>query len=135
MRIAKAIKERGRKKAILTTQDLRGIIISAVPEKYERGRIDPATRTFQALRIYANDELGNLKKVMARIPEILKSGGRIAVISFHSAEDKIVKNYFRDSAKGGILKILTKKLVMAGEEEIMSNPRSRSAKLRAAIVN
>ncbi len=132
MRIAKAIKERQKMNPIKTTRDLREAVISAVPRNYEHGRIDPSTRTFQALRIYANDELGNLRKVLANLPKILKSGGRAVVISFHSLEDKIVKNSFRDLAKRGILKILTKKPITASKEEIMSNLRSRSAKLRAA---
>jgi len=131
-RIARAIKERECEKLIMTSGELAGIIRSAVPKNYERGRIDPATRTFQALRIYANDELGNLKKVLESIPKIVKPGGRIAIISFHSLEDRIVKNEFRKMAKEKIISTLTKKPVTATKEEILNNPRSRSAKLRAA---
>ena len=134
MRIAEAIKKRERLKLVETTRDLREIIKSAVPKNYERGRIDPATRTFQALRIYINDELGNLKKILDNLPKILKPDGRAVVISFHSLEDKIVKNSFRDLAEEKVMEILTKKPVTPSKEEIMSNLRSRSAKLRAAKI-
>ncbi|MBU2635175.1 16S rRNA (cytosine(1402)-N(4))-methyltransferase RsmH [Patescibacteria group bacterium] len=93
-----------------------------------REKIHPATRTFQALRIAVNDELNNLKKGLTQAVEILKPGGRIVVISFHSLEDRIVKNFFKDSN----LNILTKKPTTPSQEEIKINPRSRSAKLRAA---
>lgn len=133
-RIARVIKEVIHRKGINTTFDLAEAVKSAVPVNYEHGRIHPATRTFQALRIYANNELGNLEKVLKDLFRIVKSGGRVAIISFHSLEDKIVKNYFRDYAKEEKLKILTKKPVEATEEEIRSNPRSRSAKIRAAEI-
>ncbi len=133
-RIARVIKETIRKKGISTTFDLAEAVKSAVPGNYEHGRIHPATRTFQALRIYANNELGNLEKVLKDIFRIVKPGGRVAIISFHSLEDKIVKNYFRDYAKEEKLKILTKKPVEATDEEIRQNPRSRSAKIRAAQI-
>ena len=107
-------------------------IRNSVPVNYERGRIHPATRTFQALRIFANRELENLEYFLQSLDLILKPGGRAAVIAFHSLEDRLVKNYFRDLAKNGKLKILTKKPVAASKEEIIRNPRSRSAKLRAA---
>jgi 16S rRNA (cytosine1402-N4)-methyltransferase len=132
MRIARAIKAEEKVKAIETTGELREIVRGAVPTNYECGRIDPATRTFQALRIYANDELGNLKKILDNLERILKPGGRVAAISFHSLEDGIVKNSFRKKERMGQLRILTKKPVVPGEEEISKNPRSRSAKLRAA---
>lgn len=134
MRIAKAIKDYQKMKPIETTSDLRKIIAGAVPKTYERGRLDPATRTFQALRIWANDELGNLEKVLDNLRGILKIGARIVIISFHSLEDRIVKQKFRAMGKEGYLKILTKKPVLSSREEAASNPRSRSAKLRAAIV-
>jgi 16S rRNA (cytosine1402-N4)-methyltransferase len=95
-------------------------------------RIHPATRTFQAIRIYVNRELDDLKALLAAAPGVLRPGGRLVVISFHSLEDRIVKDALRDGAKGSIYKVLTKKPVEAGEEEIGRNPRSRSAKLRAA---
>ncbi len=134
MRIARAIKERGRTRAVETSGELAEAVRGAVPKNYERGRIDPATRTFQALRIYANDELGNLKKVLDRLGEILEPGGRVVIISFHSLEDRIVKDNFRKLEESGELRILTKKPVRPAEEEILKNPRSRSAKLRAAIM-
>lgn len=131
LKIAKAIVERQRKNPIRTTKDLAETVAQAVPAGYERGRIHPATRTFQALRIYANDELGNLKRILENLDRVLQSGGRAAVISFHSLEDRIVKNAFRDLAGAQTLEILTKKPVEASAEEIQQNPRSRSAKLRA----
>ena len=133
-KIAKAIKERGRKKLIVTSGELAEIVRSAVPKNYERGRIDPATRTFQALRIYANDELGNLARAIENVQDVLKIGGRMVAISFHSLEDRIIKQSFQKSAKENKLKILTKKPIAASREEIAKNPRSRSAKVRAALI-
>lgn len=133
-RIAKAIVFQGKKKRIMTSGELAEVVRSAVPGGYERGRIDPATRTFQALRIYANDELGNLTNILSVLPEVIKPGGRIVIITFHSLEDRIVKQEFQKLAKEGVLEILTKKPVAASEEEIEKNPRSRSAKLRAAVI-
>ncbi len=132
--IAKKIVEERRKKRIMTTGDLTEIIKKAVPKNYERGRIHPATRVFQALRIYVNGELNNLETVLKNLKKILKGRGRVGIISFHSLEDRIVKNYFKDLEKAGEIKILTKKPVMAGQEEIKKNPRSRSAKLRVAFI-
>ncbi len=133
-RIAKAIKEQERIKSIETTQELVAVIQRAVPANYERGRIHPATRTFMALRMYVNNELKNLERVLQNLPEILKTGGRVAIISFHSLEDRLVKNHFRNLAKVGKLKILTKKPITPSREEIKNNPRARSAKLRAASI-
>ena len=118
---------------IKTTFDLVEIIKKATPYWYQRRRIHPATKVFQALRIAVNDELGNLKKSLPQALEILSAGGRIAVISFHSLEDRIVKNFFKEEAQKNNLKILTKKPVSPSLEELKENPRSRSAKLRAAI--
>jgi 16S rRNA (cytosine1402-N4)-methyltransferase len=95
-------------------------------------RIHPATRTFQAIRIFVNRELDDLKVLLQAAPEILKPGGRLVVISFHSLEDRIVKDALRDGAQSGVYRLLTKKPVGAGAEEIDRNPRARSAKLRAA---
>jgi 16S rRNA (cytosine1402-N4)-methyltransferase len=95
-------------------------------------RIHPATRTFQALRIFVNRELDDLRALLGAAPQLLKPGGRLVIISFHSLEDRIVKDALRDGVKLGYYKLLTKKPVTATEEEVESNPRSRSAKLRAA---
>jgi 16S rRNA (cytosine1402-N4)-methyltransferase len=95
-------------------------------------RIHPATRTFQALRIFVNHELDDLKALLEAAPQVLKPGGRIVIISFHSLEDRIVKDAFREGSKQGHYQVLTKKPITAAEEEIDRNPRSRSAKLRAA---
>ena len=127
-RIAKAIVMARRQKRIETTFDLVDIIRGAVPAAYRNGRLNCATRTFQALRIATNDELGALKDGIQGAWNILKPGGRIAVITFHSLEDRIVKNMFRDWKEEGT--ILTKKPIIPTEEEIHANPRSRSSKLR-----
>ena len=127
-RIARAIV---RSRPILTTRQLVAVISAAArPMKHER--IHPATRTFQALRIYVNRELDDLKALLEAAPRVLKPGGRLVVISFHSLEDRIVKDAMREGAKQGLYRLLTKKPVTATEEEIDRNPRSRSAKLRAA---
>lgn len=126
-RIAREIVAARKIKPIETTFQLVEIIKKAVPRNYERGRIHPATRTFQALRIKVNDELNNLEKALPQALEVLEKGGRLVVISFHSLEDRIVKNFFRQN-----LKILTKKPVRPSLEEIKLNPRCRPAKLRVA---
>ena len=95
-------------------------------------RIHPATKTFQALRIFVNDELKDLQQLMEAAPQVLKPGGRLVIISFHSLEDRIVKDALRDGVKQGHYRLLSKKPVTPGEEEIRRNPRSRSGKLRAA---
>ncbi len=100
--------------------------------KQAERRIHPATRTFQALRIFVNHELDDLKELLKAAPQVLKPGGRLVIISFHSLEDRIVKDAFREGAKQGHYRLLTKKPVTAREEEIDRNPRSRSAKMRAA---
>lgn len=98
----------------------------------KQDRIHPATRTFQALRIRVNSELDEIRTLMEAAPELLKPSGRIVIISFHSLEDRIVKDSLREESRKGIWEILTKKPVKAGEEETERNPRARSAKLRAA---
>ena len=133
-KIAAAIKTRGRKKKIETSGELNEIIKTVLPKNYERGRIEPATRTFQALRIYANHELENIEKAVKNLPKILKPGGRAVFISFHSLEDRIVKKSFKRMAKQGELEILTPKPVRPTREETRENPRSRSAMLRAAVI-
>jgi len=129
-RIARALV---RSRPIQTTKQLADVVSAAARSmnKAER-RIHPATKTFQALRIFVNRELDDLKALLEAAPRVLKPGGRLVVISFHSLEDRIVKDAMREGAKQGVYRLLTKKPVIANEEEIASNPRSRSAKLRAA---
>lgn len=125
-RIARAIVEARKKKPIETAKELADIVARA---KWRRGRIHPATKTFQAIRIETNHELESLKKGIESAVEVLTPGGRIAVISFHSLEDRMMKEFFRNSPA---LKILTKKPLRPERKEILTNPRSRSAKLRIA---
>ncbi|MBI5045902.1 MAG: 16S rRNA (cytosine(1402)-N(4))-methyltransferase RsmH [Candidatus Niyogibacteria bacterium] len=132
-RIARRIAEERRRGRIRRTVELAEIIRSAVPKNYERGRINPATRAFQALRITVNDELGVLREGLAGGWNLLSPNGRMAVISFHSLEDRIVKNFFRDNKQNDEAEILTKKPIVAVKEELLRNPRARSAKLRAAV--
>ena len=132
-RIAKTIVEKRRVKPIKTTFQLVDVVRSAVPLWYQKRRIHFATKTFQALRIAVNGELENLKETLPQAVDILKTGGKIVVISFHSLEDRIVKNFFRENSKNGKLKILTKKPVVPTIEEVRVNPRARSAKLRVAV--
>ena len=132
--IAKRIVEARKKKRIMTTGELVEIIRGTVGKSYEGGRIDPSTRVFQALRIYVNRELENLSQVLAELKDILKPGGIAIIISFHSLEDRLVKQAFRQMEKDGVAEILTKKPVTADPEEQRDNPRSRSAKLRAIVM-
>jgi 16S rRNA (cytosine1402-N4)-methyltransferase len=125
-RIARRIVE---KRPFHTTTELAEAISYSVPRKYRYGRIHPATRVFQALRIAINDELKSLETLLEKAPNALVEGGKIAIVSFHSLEDRIVKHSFKDS---NLLKVLTKKPIIAEEEEIKNNPRARSAKLRIA---
>ncbi len=129
--IAKKIAEARLRKKIETTNELAQIILS-VRHRSPSDRTHPATRVFQALRIAVNDELNSLKEALPQALEVLTPGGRIAVISFHSLEDRIVKDFFNDSAEKGLLKIITKKPIIPTEEEVETNPRSRSGKLRVA---
>ena len=129
-RIARAIV---RSRPIRSTAHLADVISAAArPMNSESRRIHPATRTFQALRIFVNRELDDLRVLLDAAPRVLKPGGRVVVISFHSLEDRIVKDAFREGAKQGYFSLLTKKPVTATEEEGDRNPRARSAKLRAA---
>jgi 16S rRNA (cytosine1402-N4)-methyltransferase len=127
-RIARAIV---RARPIRTTQHLVEVI-SAAARSMKHERIHPATRTFQAIRIFVNRELDDVKALLTSAPTALKKDGRVVIISFHSLEDRIVKDAVREGAQKGWYRALTKKPVTATEEEIESNPRSRSAKLRAA---
>jgi 16S rRNA (cytosine1402-N4)-methyltransferase len=131
-RIARAIVEEREREPIETTQRLSKIIYRAIPRRFHSRRIDPATRTFQALRIRVNDELGNLRKILEGGWKVLRKGGRMCVISFHSIEDRLVKEAFRRLEKEGEIRVLTRKPVTPSEEERRENPRSRSAKLRCA---
>jgi 16S rRNA (cytosine1402-N4)-methyltransferase len=127
-RIARAIV---RSRPISTTVEL-SRVISAAGLAMKGEKIHPATRTFQALRIRVNDELGEIGSLLKCAPALLKPGGRLVLISFHSLEDRLVKDALREAARAGVLDVLTKKPVVASEQEQMRNPRSRSAKLRAA---
>ncbi len=129
-RIARAIVEARKETPVATTFDLVKIIERSVPVAYRRGRLHFATKTFQALRIAANDELGALQTGLEKGFESLKKGGRISVISFHSLEDRIVKKFFKKKEQEGEAKLINKKPILASEKEIKDNPRSRSAKLR-----
>ncbi len=132
-RIAEAIARERRRGHIVGTQELVDVVAGAVPAAYRHAKIHFATRTFQALRIAVNDELGNLREALPSLLDALAPGGRLAVISFHSLEDRIVKRFFQDRAAEGRLSILTKRPLTASDAEVAENPRSRSAKLRAAI--
>lgn len=126
-RIARRIVEARRLGPITTTARLADLVRRSIPGKW--GPIDPATRVFQALRIAVNDELGHLETILEQLPDLLKPGGRVAVISFHSLEDRRVKASFRANPA---LTVLTKRPLTASTEEIQRNPRARSAKMRVA---
>jgi len=145
--IAQAVAVSRKKKRINRTGELVEIINASIPQRYRKGRIHPATKVFQALRIEVNQELENLKTFLDQAIGALASGGRLAVISFHSLEDRIVKNFFKLHSKDCVcppkfpkcvcqhrksLKIITKKPIIATEKETRTNPRSRSAKMRVA---
>lgn len=132
--IAKRIVEARESARILTTSQLEDIVFHAVPSGARHGGIHPATRTFQALRIAVNDELGALERTLPKLVDALKPGARLAVISFHSLEDRIVKHFMKSGEEAGRLRVITKKPIVPGPEEVRSNPRSRSAKLRIAEV-
>ena len=127
-RIARAIVQRRRSQPIRTTGELAKLVSQCVP-RGKSNRIDPATRTFQALRIAVNDELDWLDVALRRFPDCLRPGGRLAIISFHSLEDRPVKHGFRNDPR---LEVLTRRPIRATAEEVARNPRARSAKLRVA---
>ena len=129
-RIAKRIVEQRVAHPIKTARELADIIKAAVPSTYRYGRIHPATKSFQALRIAVNDELGALSEALRSVWQMLAPGGRIAVISFHSIEDRIVKQQFAEWVRQGYATKVTKKPITPSAGEVASNPRSRSAKLR-----
>jgi len=128
-RIARQIVARRREQPLKTATDLADLIRRCFP-KQRHDRIDPATRTFQALRIAVNDELGSLEKALKEYPQCLVAGGKLAIISFHSLEDRLVKTAFRDDPRW---EPITRKPITASETELEANPRSRSAKLRVAM--
>jgi 16S rRNA (cytosine1402-N4)-methyltransferase len=128
-RIARRIVAVRAKQPIRSSRELARVVVSAVPRQSPPPRIHPATRTFQALRIAVNQELKSLRIALERIPTRLAPGGRLAVISFHSLEDRLVKEAFRNRQ---VWESLTRSPVEASNEELFRNPRSRSAKLRAA---
>jgi len=144
-RIARKIIEARKLRPIKTTFQLVELIKRAMPGRYHYRKISrrkargflrdrhPATKTFQALRIAVNDELNNFKKALPQALEALEPDGKLVIISFHSLEDRIAKNFFKDRAEKGLVKILTKKPIKPSTEEIKINPRSRSAKLRACL--
>jgi 16S rRNA (cytosine1402-N4)-methyltransferase len=145
--ISRAICRERKKMPLTTTSQLAEVIVSAIPPAYRYKRIHPATKTFQAIRIFVNNELGILGDAIRDAITILNSGGRVCVVSYHSLEDRVVKNLFKEMERGcicpphiprcicgreGIINIVTKKPVIPSEEEVTINPRSRSAKLRVA---
>ena len=129
-RIARAIVRSREMKPIETTFELVDIIMSATPKFYHFKKIHPATKTFQALRITVNDEIGSLKEGIKKSFEILNPSGRLAIISFHSLEDRVVKQFFKEYEDTGKGKRINKRIIIADKEEIEENPRARSAKLR-----
>jgi 16S rRNA (cytosine1402-N4)-methyltransferase len=146
-RIAKAISYKRQLSPIKTTVELAAVVAGAMPRKYKRQKIHPATKTFQAIRIAVNNELDNIQPAIGSSVEVLKSGGRLCVISFHSLEDRLVKNELRALAGGCVcpkdipfcvcqkearFKLITRKALRPSAKEIEVNPRARSAKLRVA---
>lgn len=127
-RIARNIVEAREVKPIETTKQLADIVYHAVPVAYKKGKIHPATKTFQAIRMAVNDEVGALRDLLGSLPKVVSVGGRVGFISFHSVEDRLVKNYFRDHKDEWIA--VTKKPLLPSLKEQKENPRSRSAKLR-----
>ncbi len=129
-KIAKGIVDTRQKKEINTTFDLVEILNNVLPGSYKKGRLHFATKTFQALRIAVNDELGMLQRGLEKGLDVLKINGRMSVISFHSLEDRIVKRFFKENEKEKKVILINKKVITASNEELKNNPRSRSAKLR-----
>ena len=131
--IVKAIDEARTVAQIVTTTQLADIVKRAVPARVRTGRIHPATKTFQALRITVNDELGALEDFLTAAWKVLRNNGRLVIITFHSLEDRLVKHHFRSLADAGVAELPHKKPIVADETERMANPRARSAKLRTII--
>ncbi|HZZ99267.1 MAG TPA: 16S rRNA (cytosine(1402)-N(4))-methyltransferase RsmH [Candidatus Paceibacterota bacterium] len=133
--ISQAIGRARKEKPILTAGELAAVIDSAVPEWYKHRKIHPATKTFQALRVVANDELANVQQGIEAAIEILPSGGKVAVISFQGHEDKIVREFFKRQVRAGIISQPTRRTTRPSWSEQQENPRSRSAKMKIAIKN
>jgi 16S rRNA (cytosine1402-N4)-methyltransferase len=134
--IVRAVILARKREPIKTTKQLASMVSRVYEKRYKtKSKIHPATKVFLSLRIAVNDELNNLKKALPQAVEVLKTKGRLVVISFHGLEDKIVKNFFRKGEEIGWLKVLTKKPVLPSEEELSKNPRCRSAKLRCVQKN
>ncbi len=131
-RIAKRIVEERRKKKIETAHELSEIVNSAF--RFKSGKLSPATKTFQAIRIYVNGEFENIRKLLGSLPEILHPGGRLGIITFHSLEDKLVKDTFKMLRQKGKIEFLNKKVIKPGREEVTKNPKSRSAKFRGITI-
>ena len=129
-RIAESICKVRAEEKIVTTRQLENIVFHCYPKKWRHGRTHPATRVFQALRIFVNKELEVLEKVIPSVISILPAGSRFGIITFHSLEDRIVKHTFRDFHRQKIVELVQRKPILPSEEELMVNPRSRSAKLR-----
>lgn len=130
-RIARAIVEARQEEPIRSTTALANVVSRAIPRRHWPRHIHPATRTFQALRIVVNDELSRLDRALAQAVDLLHPAGRVVAISFHSLEDRVVKQEWRNMAAAGTVRILTKRPMRPGEAETTANPRARSAKLRA----
>lgn len=128
-KIARSIVAKRRGHKISTCRELADIVASAMGGR--RGRLHPATKTFQALRIAVNDELGEIKRGLEGVLKVLAPGGRIVAIAYHSLEDRVVKTFMKESKQGGLLKVLTKKPLRPSREETIKNPSARSARLRA----
>lgn len=131
-RIARYIVEAGARRPIETATGLRDVVLEAIPARARRFGGRSVARIFQALRIVTNDELGAIERVLPQIPALLRPGGRVAVIAFHSLEDRLVKHFFRDATAAGLLRRVTKKPIRASLDEVRANPRARSARLRVA---
>ena len=130
-RIARLIVEERAKRPIRTTNDLAKLVARAIPGGVKKGFIHPATKVFQALRIYVNKELDNISAFFPVAFKALKPGGTLVCISFHSLEDRLVKQYFRDREREGVAQVLTQRVVVASTQELQQNKASRSARLRA----
>ena len=130
-RIAQRIVQERRRHPLTTTTQLANLVAQSVPPRARYGRLHPATRTFQALRIAVNDELGALQEVLSVFPNVLSPGGRAVLLTYHSLEDRLVKRTFAEGAQHGFWTVLTKKPLRPTSDEITQNPRARSSKLRA----